>query len=206
MLENYTHITFILDGSGSMAKLVNDTIGGFNDFINKQKLVNGPCTISLMRFSSNVRNEDFIYFMKNLKDVEELTKDTYKIGGSTALLDAIGLAINKTGEKLASMAENERPEKVVVVIVTDGEENDSKTFNNKKISEMIKHQQDKYSWEFVYLGANQDAFKNASKLNIRSDSTLEFETTKIGMATLFSKTMDSMTNYRTVKGASYKIN
>ena len=164
-----TDITIVLDRSGSMQGIAEATIAGVNSFINAQRKVDGECVVSLTQFDDQY---DPIYTARPLQDVPELNGITFVPRGMTALLDAIGRTITRTGERLAATHETRRPAKVIFVILTDGEENCSKEYTRARVNEMISHQRSKYSWEFVFLGANQDAIAVGSKLGIAASSTM----------------------------------
>ncbi len=174
MKKDYTDITFIIDASGSMGSLISDTLGGFNNFIDQQKKVEGECTVNLYQFNNRLYP---VFEHKNLQEVPELTTDNYRPGGSTALLDAIGKVVDATGQRYANMPEEQRPENVVVVIITDGLENSSRAFSNEQIREKIKHQTEVYDWEFTYLGANQDAFSVAEGMGMHRAASYKVEKT-----------------------------
>ena len=163
-MKNLTDITVVLDRSGSMASCAEDTVGGFNTFLKNQKEEKGDARFTLYQFDHEYQE---VYQGKPIQEVPDLILgETYIPRGSTALLDAIGRAINTVGERLANTLENERPENVLFIIQTDGEENASKEFQNDKVKEMIKHQEEKYKWNFMFLGANADAFDQAGKMGI----------------------------------------
>lgn len=155
MKENYTHITLILDRSGSMMSVRGDVIGGVNRFIEEQKAVPGECTFTLVQFDDSDPYETIVDF-KPIAEVKPLG-DEYSPRGWTPLYDAVGLGIVRTGEKLASLPGDQRPSKVVFVTQTDGMENRSKEYTRERVAAMTKDQTEKYGWQFVYLGANQDA-------------------------------------------------
>lgn len=160
--SNFIHICFIIDKSGSMSSSVNDVKGGFMRMIEEQKNIkDGKCTVSLFEFDSSV-TEVFVG-----KDVSEINEIEYKPWGSTAMNDGIGTAINKIGKWLADMNEEDRPSKNLIVIMTDGEENASKEFTFAQIREMIKHQEEKYNWSFVYMGSDLTSMKEVNSLGIR---------------------------------------
>lgn len=165
MKDNFVKIVFVIDESGSMSSSRSDVIGGFNEFINDQKKEKaGDVNVSLYTFASTVST---VFNNKNIADVPELTMDNYRPGGSTALNDAVGKAINETGYELAAMPEEERPSVVMMVIMTDGEENNSKEFKSAEIRDMIKHQTDKYSWKFIYLGTDITTTRMADDMGIK---------------------------------------
>lgn len=171
MKDNYTDITFVLDRSGSMSSVQNDTIGGFNTFIDEQRKLPGDCTASLMQFDDV---HDIVYQGKPIKDAPHLTTETFVPRGSTALLDAIGRTITATGARLAAMAEADRPSKVLFVILTDGGENASKEFRRQQIFDMIKTQRETYNWDFVFIGANQDAIAVGGSIGIAAASSMSY--------------------------------
>lgn len=170
-MKNYTHIALILDRSGSMASIKTDTIGGVNTFIQKQKEAPGEATMSLYQFDDHY---EAVYENKNIKDAPLLNDSTFIPRGSTALLDAIGRTTVSIGEQLSKLSENERPSKVIVLIVTDGMENASKEYKTNKIKEMIQHQESTYAWEFVYIGANQDAILVAQSLGVIGSKAINY--------------------------------
>ncbi len=187
MRDNYTHISIVLDRSGSMTSVCDATIEGLNGLINQQKELqkNNPhftATVSLVQFDDYYElNYDFL----NLPLVADLNRDTYQPRGSTALLDAIGRAIKETGARLAALPENERPSKVLFVIQTDGEENASRKFSKNEIFDMINHQKSNYQWDFMFLGANQDAIATAASLGVNSKSTMSYAHSSMGTMAVF---------------------
>ena len=173
--SSLTEIAFILDQSGSMESIKAGTLEGVNAFLDQQKKENAtyPVRFSLTLFSTEV---EVRHTSVSISAVLGLDEKTYQPEGGTALLDAIGLTIDNLGKRLAETPESERPGKVIVAIMTDGEENSSQQFNWLQISEKIKHQTEVYKWEFLFLGANQDAIATASRMNIdHRDSTTYFQ-------------------------------
>ncbi len=175
---NYTHLEVIVDKSGSMSPTAKDTIGSINAFVTKQKEVTGTASYRLTQFNHTVNHGEY---HNSLNDVQPLTPETYSPSGNTSLLDAIGQSITTLGSKLASLAETERPSKVIVVIMTDGEENSSKHWNRSTVSEMISHQKNTYNWEFLFLGANQDAIQVGTSLGVAKGATLNYAQTGSGL-------------------------
>lgn len=162
MKDNFIHVCFIVDESGSMSLSKSDVIGGFENTINEQKeLKDGKCAVSLFTFNSDVKQ---IYLGK---DVSEITTIDYHPHGMTAMNDGIGTAIDSVGKWLSDMDESERPSKNLIVIMTDGAENDSKEYTFTKIREMIKHQEDKYSWSFIYMGTDLTNMNDVNNLGIK---------------------------------------
>ena len=161
MKENFIHVVFVIDESGSMCGTEADVIGGFKKVIDEQRNIeNGTCAVSFYKFADKVEE---VYRGKDVKDVEYLD-GKYRPGGCTALFDAVGTAIDKIGAWLDSMPEEEKPEKNLIVIMTDGGENSSTEYSASKVKEMIKHQEDKYSWEFVYMGSDLNDATDANSL------------------------------------------
>jgi hypothetical protein len=187
MKKNLTHIAIILDESRSMSTCKNDTIGGFNEFLNTQKKIKGEANVTLVKFSDyyKVINDGV-----EINSVAILNESNYTPSNNTALLDAVGKTINHIGDRLASMKEKNKPEKVIMVIITDGEENSSREFSKTKVAEMIKHQREKYSWEFLFIGADIDAW--GSEIGITSNVSIS----KQNLYTGFSQMSHYTANYR----------
>ena len=163
MKSNFIHICFIIDESSSMWTSVNDVKGGFQRIIDEQKAnEEGECAISIFRFATTVRPADFI--MKDIKEVENQL--IYQPSGCTAMYDGIGTAIDEIGKVLRDMPEDQRPEKNLIVIMTDGEENSSHEYQPSKVKEMIKHQEDKYSWTFLYIGTDISNTADADRVGV----------------------------------------
>jgi hypothetical protein len=202
---NSTAIVLIVDESGSMSNVTTDTIGGIKTFLDDQKAVPGEATISLVKFN---HEPTYLWDFINLQTAPEFTNKEYRPNGNTALLDAIGITIETLGKRLADMSEDERPSSVVVAILTDGEENSSVRFRNAQdtIKSMIKHQTDVYSWKFLFLGANQDAFLSASTLGIDASSTMNFASTSIGTRAAYASVSRTVRRGRTAGGASDSYN
>jgi hypothetical protein len=168
-----TEVAFILDRSGSMSSIAEAAIDGFNELLAKQQEehLQTPVRMGLILF-----NEGYEAPYCSIPAPEALPLDiqTYRPDGRTALLDAIGRTIDETGSRLAAMAEADRPGKVVIAILTDGEENSSRTFTWTDINEKIRHQTEVYKWEFLFLGANQDAIATAGRINIAAEDSSNF--------------------------------
>lgn len=173
---SYTDITMVLDRSGSMQSIKDDTIGGFDAFISEQRRLPGRCTVSLVQFD-NLYEE--VYTGRDLADVPSLT---LLPRGSTAMLDAIGRAVNATGARLAAMPEGRRPGTVIVGIMTDGLENASREFTYPMVKELIEQQEQVYGWTFMYMGANQDAIEVGASLGVARDRSLTYAGPKVAAA------------------------
>ena len=193
-MKNMSSISFILDRSGSMQTIKNDTIGNFNSFIETQKKTPGEATLELIQFSDHGCDEST--FNGDIQAVPGLTQHTFTPHGCTALLDCIGNTVDSLGERLSKMKEEDRPEHVIVVILTDGEENNSKKFTWAQISDKIKHQQDNYKWQFLFLGANQDAIATAGKMHIPGTHAMNYTADAKGTQQAYVCTAHVVSNMR----------
>ena len=179
MKKGLTEMVFILDRSGSMAGLEADTIGGYNSMLKKQKALEGEALVSTVLFD---HASTVICDRMPLSEVPEMTEEEYFVRGCTALLDAVGGAIHHIGNVHKYARDEDRPEKTVFVITTDGMENASKTYTYGRVQEMIKRQTEKYGWEFLFLGANIDAKAEAGRLGIRERRAVKYQNDKKGTA------------------------
>lgn len=199
MNPNHTDITIVLDRSGSMRAVANDTIGGFNRFLEDQQKAPGTATLTLHQFDTV--HETPIPAQDILR-VSPLTSHTFVPRGSTALLDAMGRAVLDTGRRLDSISERDRAGKVVFVVITDGEENASHEFTRSKIFDLIKHQQEKYSWQFVFLGANQDAIKAGTSFGFVASNAMSYAANSAGSGELYRSISCNLREFRTGTKAS----
>lgn len=200
MKENFTSINVVLDESGSMAgrdnSLTLETISGINTFLADQKSLPGEAVFTLCTFNSSHRVvHDFV----KLGNVNDLSVETYRPSGYTALLDALGTTITNVGQKLAAMKEEDRPSKVLFLVITDGIENASHSFTRDQIRTMVKHQQDVYNWEFVFMGANIDAFAEGASIGVASHNTKGFDASVVGTRGLYADISKGTTAYRSAK-------
>jgi uncharacterized protein YegL len=202
--KELTEIVVVLDESGSMGSIRNDTIGGFNTFLEDQKkLDSGKAKLTLVTFSSSVRTP---INGRDVVEVEPLNEKTYRPNGGTALLDAIGVTIDSIETRYTNEEdENNIPAKVIFAIITDGEENASKTYNKESVAKMIRHQTKRHSWEFVFLGANLDAVKEASSLGISSNRSLNFSPSSGGFTDTIHVLNNATSTYRSRGIAEYDI-
>ena len=197
-MKNKTDITIILDRSGSMDSVKSDTIGGFNSFLTDQQKVEGEATLSLVQFDDQY---EVVYLDKDIMTADRLTEATFQPRGMTALFDAIGRTINSIGQRLALLPEAERPDKVLLVVMTDGLENSSSEFSAAKISEMINHQRNVYRWEFMFIGANQDAVLSAKEMGIPAAAALTYAANEEGTQIAYSMLASKIKNYRVSNNA-----
>lgn len=194
MNTDYCEIACVIDRSGSMSGRVDDVIGGFNTFLEEQKKLPGRALLTLVQFDDQY---ELHCSGAPIRSVAPLTTSTYVPRGSTALNDAVGRTINNLGARLAAMREDARPGRVIVVIITDGQENASKEFTRREqIREMIEHQRSKYSWEFVFLGAGVDAFEEARTFGIDLRAVGRFENTQKGIRRSYAALNATVTSYR----------
>lgn len=185
----FTDIVVVLDRSGSMDSVKDDTIGGFNSFLESQKAAPGQAKISLYQFDDEYEE---VYSGVMVEDAPELTKKTFVPRGMTALYDALGRTIKNSMIRF----EKETPENVVFVIITDGGENASTEFSNESILKMIRERTKNDKWEFVFIGANQDSFAVGHNLGIAVSNTMNYASTGAGTREMFSKVSSSMSQYR----------
>ena len=201
MKNGLTETIFILDRSGSMGHLTEDTIGGYNAMLEQQKNDPGEAKITTVLFNDNY------YMLHNCVDVNEVSPMTnldYTAYGMTALLDAVGMTIDLVGKRLAITPEDERPEKVIFVITTDGEENSSREYTKSKVKEMIEHQQDVYNWTFMFLGANIDAVGEAQSLGINTRFARGYTASSRGTESLYSAVADTISYSKSVSLKEYE--
>ena len=171
MKKGLTEIVFILDRSGSMSGLEKDTIGGFNSLIERQKKEEGEAYISTVLFDNE---SQVLHDRVPLDQVRPMTEEEYFVGGCTALLDAVGGAIHHIGNVHKYAREEDRPEKTLFVITTDGQENASRQYNYDKVKKLVERQKEHFGWEFLFLGANIDAAKEAGRFGIQADRTANY--------------------------------
>lgn len=194
MKSGLTYIIFVIDRSGSMASIRDDMIGGFNTFIKKQQEANlGECKVFAYKFD-NIYEPMFENV--DLKDVPQLDRFNYVPRDMTALYDAMGTTIDNIGNRLSAMKEEDRPEKVLVVTITDGEENSSRIFNQNNIADKIKTQREVYSWDFAYIGANQDSWAVGHSIGYTAGTTLDYCADSDGTAYAFDTLSRGVTSYR----------
>jgi len=199
MKKNLTEIVFILDRSGSMQGLEKDTIGGFNAMLEKQKRQEGEALVSTVLFDSG---STVLHDRVDLQKMEPMTERDYFVGGCTALLDAVGDAIHHIGNVHKYARQEDIPEKTVFVITTDGMENASRRYSYRQVKEMISRQQEKYGWEFLFLGANIDAAKEAARFGIHADRAADYHADSKGTAVIYEAMSDAVCGFRASRPVS----
>lgn len=193
MKKNLTELVFILDKSGSMSGLENDTIGGFNSMLEQQKKVGGQCIITTVLFDNRY---ELLHDRMDLRAIRPITRREYSVGGSTALLDAMGKTIHKIATAQKNTAEDYRAEKVMFVIITDGEENASRYYSSAQVKDMIRRQKERYGWEFIFLGANIDAVETAGRFGINADRAVDYVADSKGTQLNYRMMSESVAAFR----------
>lgn len=178
MKKDLTEVVFILDKSGSMSGLEKDTIGGFNSLIEKQRKEPGDAIISTVLFSDNSK---VIHNRVNIKDIPLLTTNEYYVSGCTALLDAVGNAINYISKKHNESNNDDVPEKTIFIITTDGQENASREFTYSKVKNLIENMKENNKWEFIFLGANIDTIAEAKRFGIDENNAVNYNCDEVGV-------------------------
>lgn len=221
MNNDLTHVTIVLDASGSMKAMKEGVIEGFNDFFREQTEVDGRMTATLYEFSSTQEwtvnydsgpisnGQDFQNLNTNKSDVRrkfrardinqdvpELTDGQYSVGGMTPLYDAMGQAIDETGQRLAALPESERPGNVILFTLTDGQENDSTTHTAEDIGDRIDHQRNVYDWEFIFAGAGEDAILESKAVRVSNARSANFEQSDAGVKMMMQSTTANVSAYR----------
>ena len=194
MNQELTDITVLLDRSGSMSSCATDVIGGFNSFLRDQRAGAGWARLTLIQFDST-NDQEIVYLAKPVAEAPNLTPETFKPRGSTPLYDAMGKAIVATGERLAAMPEAQRPSKVVFLVMTDGYENHSREYTHFMIRDMVKTQTEKYSWAFIFIGADIDAMAQGGMVGLNRGSTVQINS---------ANTIDAF-NLTSAKLRSYRV-
>ncbi len=195
MKQDYIHISVILDRTGSMESIRDDTIGGFNAFLEDQQSQPGTATLTLVQFDTEDPYEVVHHYMP-IGDVPKLTRKTYVPRSGTPLLDALGRGINDLEKGISDLAEEARPSKVVMVVITDGHENSSKEFKKDQILKMVKERTEKDDWQFVFLSADLDGIDDARATGFVFDSSLMFDKSGKGARDAWSSLSKRTSEYR----------
>ena len=198
MRKGLTELVMILDRSGSMRGLEQDTIGGFNSMIERQKKEEGEALVSVVLFD---HVNDVIYDRTDIRKIEPMTEKQYYVRGTTALLDAVGGAIHHIGLVHKYAREEGRPEKTLFIITTDGMENSSRQFSYEDVRKMIERQRERYGWEFLFMGANMDAVEEAARFGIHRSRAVTFENDSLGQELNYRAISDAVTIARSAPSA-----
>ena len=191
--NNITELVFILDRSGSMSGLESDTVGGFNTMIEKQKKQNAPCYVSTVLFN---HVSEVLYDRVKLGEVQKMTEEHFCVGGSTALMDAIGGAIHHIGNIHKYIRAEDVPANTMFVIMTDGMENSSQRYSSDQVKDMIERQKKRYGWEFLFIGANIDAVETATRYGIDADRAVNYHADTKGTRVVYESVANAVCNVR----------
>ena len=193
MKNNTTELVFILDRSGSMSGFERDTIGGFNSILDKQKKTDGKCYVSTVLFDDKY---ELLHDRLDIGEVKPMTTDDYSVRGCTALLDAVGRTIRHIANIHRYARPEDVPEKTLFVITTDGYENASRHYSSDEVKRMVEHEKEKYSWEFLFLGADIDAVETAGRIGIDSSRAANYRKDTVGNETMFASVNAAITMAR----------
>ncbi len=191
--NNITELVFILDRSGSMAGLEADTIGGFNAMIEKQKKQEGECCVSTVLFDGE---SEVLHDRVRLNEIKPMTDEDYTVRGCTALIDALGGAIEHIGNIHKYARPEDVPENTMFVITTDGMENASRKYSSAEVKAMIERQKEEYGWEFLFIGANIDAVETAARYGIGADRAVNYNADKEGTGVLYKAVAETVCRFR----------
>ena len=200
MKNGLTELVFIIDRSGSMSGLEDDTIGGYNSMLKEQQAVEGEAVVTTVLFDDEY---ELLHDRTNIQAIAPLTQEDYTVGGNTALLDAIGMTIHKIRKAQRATQEEFRAEKVLFIIITDGHENASRHYTADMIRKRIEHQRQKYGWEFLFFGANMDAIVEAGKIGIAADRAQNYQADAFGTQSAYTAMSAMSTAFRTGGPLSY---
>jgi hypothetical protein len=209
MKKNATHISIIIDRSSSMSSMAKEVISGFNSLLNKQIEASGEASMTVVQFDHEYQVlNDFI----KINNVKKLDINTYSPRGNTALLDAMGKTIEDVRTKINALEDNEKPSKAIFVFITDGEENWSKQYSRERVFEMIEDlkseskEENSIDWDFVFIGANQDAISAGGSFGIARGASLTYASSGDGAKSAFTSLSDGLISYRcATKGAAYSF-
>lgn len=199
MRKDLTELVFILDKSGSMQGLEADTVGGYNSMLEKQKKEPGSANVTTVLFSSDI---SLLHDRVPIEEVRALTDREYRVGGMTALLDAIGDTVNRMAAVQKALTEDQKAGKVIVVIITDGYENSSREYSYDKVKGLLERLKAERDWEFLFLGANMDAVKEARRFGIGADRASSYVNDSKGIARSFGAVGGAVSSLRNAPGGS----
>lgn len=205
MRKGLTEIIFIVDRSASMSSIQKDMISGFNKFIEDQKKAPTECKVSFYQFDDYDPRVEMVYEQMALNFVPKLTTETFVPRGNTPLHEAVATVVRKTEKRIADSLDFDRPERVLVVTITDGQENSSIGWTKEQVSQLTEHKEKNDHWEFVYLGANQNAWDVGASLGVKSSSCLSYVASAGGTEAMFKSLSDKAIKYRTSADVSKGI-
>ncbi len=182
MKKDLTELVFIIDRSGSMYGMEADTVGGFNSMIEKQRGLDGDVMVSTVLFSTDT---EVLHDRVPIERVEPMTVEQYRASGGTALLDAIGGAIHHIGNVHKYARDEDRPEHTLFIITTDGIGNSSREYGREQVKKMIRRQEERYGWEFMFVAANIDAVETAEHIGIRRERAANYKQTRRGTQSVY---------------------
>ena len=199
MKNNITELVFILDRSGSMAPLVEDTVGGFNSMIEKQRKQDGECYVSTVLFANR---SEVLHDRVRLSEIKPMTDKDYTAYGATALIDALGDAIHHIGNVHKYARAEDVPARTMFIITTDGMENASRKYTSERVKMMIERQKEKYGWEFLFIGANIDAVETAAKYGIDRNRAVNYNADKEGTQLVYESIATAVCEMRRCEAIS----
>lgn len=191
--KNLTEIAIVMDESGSMQSTALDAIGGFNSFIEAQKKVEGEANVTLVLFDNKY---EIVYNGIPIEKITELTSDVYCPGGGTALIDAIGKTVDSISDRIGAMDEEEKPDKIIVIVITDGQENSSSIYKRSDVNKKIKEHQEREGWEIIFIGASAEVLEQADDLGIRSDRMMGYVADSAGTRGVYAHMSEAVCSYR----------
>ena len=193
MKNNITELVFIIDRSGSMSGFEGDTIGGFNSILEKQKKEDGKCYVTTVLFSTSY---ELLHDRIDINEINPMTENDYRVGGCTALIDAMGRTIQHIAKIHHYSRPEDVPEKTLFVITTDGYENSSRNYSSDEVKRMVEHEKEKYGWEFLFLGADIDAVETAGRLGIENRRTANYRKDHRGNESMYESVNAAITMKR----------
>jgi uncharacterized protein YegL len=192
--DSLTEVAIVMDESGSMMSTVDDAIGGFNSFLASQKEVDGEANITLVLFDNKY---EIVHDGIDLNDIPDLNRATFVPGGGTALIDAIGKTIDSLSSRISEMAEEDKPGKTIIIVITDGQENSSREYKRSEVAEKIKSLKSESGWEMIFIGASEEILDQADDIGIAKSCTMKYDATSKGTAMAYDCMSAALTSYRT---------
>jgi len=198
--EDLTEIAIIMDESGSMQSTADDAIGGYNSFIASQKEVEGHANVTLVLFDNKY---EIVHAGIDVKDIPDLSNETYNPGGGTALIDALSKTIDSVSDRINTMEEDEKPGKVIIIVITDGEENSSREYKRSDVAKKLKDYQSRDKWELIFIGASNEILDQADDLGFKKDKMMRYAASSGGTMRAYTTMSDAVGSYRSM--GSYEL-